>query len=172
MKSLRSPFALVLSGTPLENRLDDLFSVVEFIDDRRLGPAFRFFNRHRVTDEKGKVLGYGQPGSSDYDEIQAVLHRFFQMDAGKDYKVIAFQGQPERIAALVNDNIQAAGLTVPHAAVAELAGLKVLLLTGDYIARAGGTIWCTAEFVQKNPETVKKLKQLLKMKPSDLKACA
>ena len=58
MKSLRSPFALVLSGTPLENRLDDLFSVVEFIDDRRLGPAFRFFNRHRVTDERGKVLGY------------------------------------------------------------------------------------------------------------------
>src|SRR5229473_6127855 len=58
MKSLRSTFALVLSGTPLENRLDDLFSVVEFIDDRRLGPAFRFYNRHRVTDEKGKVLGY------------------------------------------------------------------------------------------------------------------
>ena len=57
-KSLKSPFALVLSGTPLENRLDELFSIVEFIDDRRLGPAFRFFNRHRVTDEKGKLLGY------------------------------------------------------------------------------------------------------------------
>jgi hypothetical protein len=58
IKGLKSPFALVLSGTPLENRLDELFSVVEFIDDRRLGPAFRFFNRHRVVDEKGKVLGY------------------------------------------------------------------------------------------------------------------
>jgi hypothetical protein len=58
IKCLRSPFALVLSGTPLENRLDDLFSVVEFIDDRRLGPAFRFFDRHRVIDEKGKTLGY------------------------------------------------------------------------------------------------------------------
>jgi len=58
IKSLRSPYALVLSGTPLENRLDELYSVVEFIDDRRLGAAFRFFNQHRMVDERGKVLGY------------------------------------------------------------------------------------------------------------------
>jgi superfamily II DNA or RNA helicase len=58
MKGLRSPFALVLSGTPLENRLDDLYSVVQFVDDRRLPPAFRFFHRHRVVDENGRVLGY------------------------------------------------------------------------------------------------------------------
>ncbi len=58
VKRLNSRFALVLSGTPLENRLDELFSVVQFVDDRRLGPAFRFLNRHRVVDEKGKVLGY------------------------------------------------------------------------------------------------------------------
>ena len=41
MKSLRLPSALVLSDTPLDNRLDDLFSVIEFIDDRWLGPAAR-----------------------------------------------------------------------------------------------------------------------------------
>ncbi len=58
IKALKSPFALVLSGTPLENRLDELFSIVEFIDDRRLGPAFRFYNRYRTVDERGKVLGY------------------------------------------------------------------------------------------------------------------
>ncbi|HSO20476.1 MAG TPA: DEAD/DEAH box helicase, partial [Desulfosarcina sp.] len=58
IKALKSTFALVLSGTPLENRLEELYSVVEFIDDRRLGPAFRFFNRHKVVDEKGKLLGY------------------------------------------------------------------------------------------------------------------
>lgn len=68
IKGLKSPFAWVLSGTPLENRLDDLFSVAEFIDDRRLGPAFRFFNRHRITDETGYVLGY-----KNLDELRARL---------------------------------------------------------------------------------------------------
>jgi len=68
IKALKSPFALVLSGTPLENRIDELFSVVEFIDDRRLGPAFRFFNRHRVLDEKGRLLGY-----KNLDELRTKL---------------------------------------------------------------------------------------------------
>lgn len=62
IKSLKSRFALVLSGTPLENRLDELYSVVQFVDGCRLGPGFRFFNKHRVVDEKGRVLGYKNLG--------------------------------------------------------------------------------------------------------------
>jgi len=58
IRSLRSRFALVLSGTPLENRLDELYTVVKFVDDRRLGPAYRFFHRHRIVDDKGRVEGY------------------------------------------------------------------------------------------------------------------
>jgi superfamily II DNA or RNA helicase len=68
VKALKSPFALVLTGTPLENRLEELFSIVEFIDDRRLGPAFRFLNKYRVTDEKGKLLGY-----KNLDELREKL---------------------------------------------------------------------------------------------------
>ena len=68
IKALKSPFALVLSGTPLENRLEELFSVVEFIDGRRLGPAYRFLNRHRVTNERGRVLGY-----KNLDELREKL---------------------------------------------------------------------------------------------------
>jgi SNF2 family DNA or RNA helicase len=74
IKGLRSTFALVLSGTPLENRLDELYSVVQFIDDRRLGPAFRFYNRHRIVDEKGKVLGYKNLGELR-ENLQPVLLR-------------------------------------------------------------------------------------------------
>ena len=58
VKGLASRFALVLTGTPLENRLDDLHSVVEFVDPHRLGPQFRFFHRHRKVGDDGKLVGY------------------------------------------------------------------------------------------------------------------
>src|SRR5262245_15341849 len=68
IKTLESPFALVLTGTPLENRLDELYSIVEFIDDRRLGPAFRFFHSHRIVDEDGRVLGF-----KNLDKLRSTL---------------------------------------------------------------------------------------------------
>ena len=112
---------------------------------------------NKPEELKGKTIGLGRPGGADYDEVQAVLHRFYHMDAGKDYKVISFQGEPERIAALSNKDIQGAGLSIPHAVVAQEAGLKILLRTGDYIPRAGGTIWCSKSLVDQHPDTVKKL---------------
>jgi NitT/TauT family transport system substrate-binding protein len=111
---------------------------------------------NKVEELKGKTIGYGRLGSADYDEGQAVLERFFKMQVGKDYKVISFQAEPERIAALINGDIQAALLSAPHAAKAEGAGMKVLLRTGDYMPRAGGAIWARKSFVDQNPETTKK----------------
>lgn len=111
----------------------------------------------KPEDLKGRTIGLGRPGGADYDEVQAVLHRFFHMDAGKDYKVISFQGEPERIAAMVNNDIQGAALSIPHAVVAQQAALKILLRTGDYIPRAGGTIFCTQSLVQQHPDTAKKI---------------
>jgi SNF2 family DNA or RNA helicase len=58
IKQLKSRYAFILTGTPLENKLEELFSVVEFVDGRRLGPAFRFVHEHRMEDEKGRLLGY------------------------------------------------------------------------------------------------------------------
>ncbi|HZT80289.1 MAG TPA: DEAD/DEAH box helicase, partial [Gemmataceae bacterium] len=58
VKKLRSRYALVLTGTPLENKLEELYSIVQFVDDRRLGPAFQFLHEHRVLDGQGRFLGY------------------------------------------------------------------------------------------------------------------
>ena len=111
---------------------------------------------NKVEDLKGKALGYGRPGSADYDEGALVLQRFFHMEVGKDYKVISFQGEADRVGALVNGDIAGALISVPHAAKAVGVGMKVLLRTGDYIARAGGSFWAKKEFVEQNPQTVKK----------------
>ena len=58
IKQLESTFAIVLTGTPIENRIEELHSIMEFIDRHRLGPLYRFIHAHRVTDEGGKVIGY------------------------------------------------------------------------------------------------------------------
>src|SRR5206468_3100361 len=58
VKKLRSRYAIVLTGTPLENKLEELYSIVQFVDDRRLGPAFEFLHEHRVLDAKGNLVGY------------------------------------------------------------------------------------------------------------------
>jgi NitT/TauT family transport system substrate-binding protein len=133
---------------------------IEYIVGESLKSQWTVTTRPEIAkpeDLKGKTLGFGRPGGADYDEAQAVLHRFFHMDAGKDYKVISFQGEAERIAAMVNNDIQGAALSIPLAVVAEQSGLKVLLRTGDYIPRAGGTIWCMQSFVEQHPDTVKKI---------------
>jgi superfamily II DNA or RNA helicase len=58
VKQLRSQYAMVLTGTPLENRLEELHSIVQFVDFFHLGPLFRFLNTHQQVDEHGKVTGY------------------------------------------------------------------------------------------------------------------
>lgn len=108
----------------------------------------------KPEDLKGKVLAYGRTGSADYDEGASVLARFFNLRAGPDYKVIAFQGEPERIAALLNDDVQGALVSVVSAVKAQNAGYKVLLRTSDYLPRVGGSIWTLKSFVDKNPQAV------------------
>jgi hypothetical protein len=59
VKQIKSPYAIVLTGTPLENRLEELVSVVQFVDRHRLGPTFQFLHQHQIHDsETGRVVGY------------------------------------------------------------------------------------------------------------------
>jgi hypothetical protein len=48
----------VLTGTPLENRLEELISIIQFVDQHRLGPTWRMLDEHQMRDEVGRVVGY------------------------------------------------------------------------------------------------------------------
>lgn len=58
VKQLASPHAFVLTGTPLENRLGELHSLVEFLHPRALGPRWRLLPYHAVADAQGRVMAY------------------------------------------------------------------------------------------------------------------
>ena len=62
IKGLKSPFALVLSGTPLENRLDELYSVVQFVDDRRLPPGLPLLPPPPRGRREGQGARLQEPG--------------------------------------------------------------------------------------------------------------
>ena len=58
LKRIDSPYAIVLTGTPLENKLEELISIVQFVDQHRLGPTWKLLHEHQVKDEGGRVTGY------------------------------------------------------------------------------------------------------------------
>ena len=68
LKRIESPYAIVLTGTPLENRLEELISIVQFVDRYRLGPTWRLLHDHQIRDEVGRVVGY-----RDLDRIGKTL---------------------------------------------------------------------------------------------------
>ena len=58
VKRLRSPYAFVLTGTPLENRIDELYSILQVLDVHLLGPLFRFNREFYHLDDRGRPVGY------------------------------------------------------------------------------------------------------------------
>ncbi|MBX3501624.1 MAG: DEAD/DEAH box helicase [Alphaproteobacteria bacterium] len=58
LKRIDSAYAIVLTGTPLENRIEELISIVQFVDQHRLGPTWKLLHEHQVKDEAGRVTGY------------------------------------------------------------------------------------------------------------------
>ena len=51
VKQLRPPYRLVLTGTPMENRLVELASIMEWVDSHALEPKWRLGPQHEVTED-------------------------------------------------------------------------------------------------------------------------
>ncbi len=57
-RKIVSRYSVILSGTPFENKLEELFSVMELVDQYCLGPYYKFKDKYIVSNDTGKVLGY------------------------------------------------------------------------------------------------------------------
>ncbi len=88
VKMLESRFAFVLTGTPLENRLGELHSLVEFLHARVLGPRWRLMPFHAIHDSQGRVLAY--------EGFDVLRHRLRDMFLRRERAAVLDQ-LPERI---------------------------------------------------------------------------
>jgi hypothetical protein len=58
IKRLHSRYAFILTGTPIENRLDELYSLMDFLNPSLLGPLFRFNREYYELDDRGRPSAY------------------------------------------------------------------------------------------------------------------
>lgn len=77
VKSLPRKHAMVLTGTPLENKLEDVYSIVQFLDPDRLPPLWVFAADHFMLDrkKKGKIIGYRNLDKLHRDLQSIVIRR-------------------------------------------------------------------------------------------------
>ena len=76
IQSIPHQHSLVITGTPLENKLEDLYSIVQFSDPTLLTPLWAFAANHfnLSKTKKNKVLGYKNLDTV-YEKIQPLLIR-------------------------------------------------------------------------------------------------
>ena len=69
VKQLDPPFRLVLTGTPMENRIDELASIVEWVDDLALEPKWRLVPWHTTPVDGKTEIG----GARNLDTLRSRL---------------------------------------------------------------------------------------------------
>lgn len=58
-RKITSRYSILLSGTPMENKLEELYANMELVDQFCLGPYYRFREEHIMLDpDKGSIVGY------------------------------------------------------------------------------------------------------------------
>jgi superfamily II DNA or RNA helicase len=79
VRSLQGRFRMALTGTPLDGRLEELHSVMQFVAPGLLGSRTRFLQRYAETDFWGKVTKYKRIG-----EVRNKIAPYFLRRLKKD----------------------------------------------------------------------------------------
>jgi SNF2 family DNA or RNA helicase len=60
VKAIHKKHAMVITGTPIENKLLDLYSIMQFVDSKLLSPQWELSYQHCIFDSnhKNKIHGY------------------------------------------------------------------------------------------------------------------
>ena len=69
VKTLTPPYRLVLTGTPMENRIDELASILDWVDDFALEPKWRLVPWHTTPVDGRREIG----GARNLDTLRSRL---------------------------------------------------------------------------------------------------
>ena len=85
VKSLPKKHAIVLTGTPLENKLEDIYSIVQFLDPYMLTPLWQFAGDHFLISrgKKSAVVGYKNLEKLN-EKLKSIVIRRKKEDVLKD----------------------------------------------------------------------------------------
>lgn len=101
VRRIPSRFVFVLTGTPIENNLEELYGLVQFVDPFALGPRHVFFPRYQTADDNGRVIGYENLGEIRQLLAQRLVRRtkkevLKQLPKRTDKNLIVPMTQPQR----------------------------------------------------------------------------
>jgi len=102
VKSLDATYRLVLTGTPLENRFDELASIMDFVDDLALEPKWRLQPFHSVLPTQDGVGGGAQHLAVLRERLSGAMLRrtrrevLSQLPARTDTRVPVEMTEPQR----------------------------------------------------------------------------
>ena len=94
MRRLKSEYFLALSGTIIENRLDDLYNVMQIVDENALGPKWKFDRDFQKTLAASKYkITYGGIKNVDklHEKIKHCVFTISQEELNKKLPSISFK---------------------------------------------------------------------------------
>lgn len=122
------------------------------------GSFFYLLVKPEITDIeqlRHRVIGISRYGSATDFDARATL-RHFGIDPARDVNVLAVGGGSARIASLISGRIDAAILNNVEKIAAEKAGMRALLLTGQYVKQPVGGLGTSVQQLNERRDSIRR----------------